>query len=79
MSRKKLTLSVDEAAIRKARRYSRRHHTSISELVSRFLHSLEEPEAASDAPIIDSLRGILPNDATLEEYREYLVEKYDES
>lgn len=31
----------------------------------------------SDALITDSLRGIVPSDAGLDEYREYLVEKYD--
>lgn len=33
-SRKKLTLSVDERVVEDARRYSRRHNTSISQLVS---------------------------------------------
>ena len=42
MPRKKLTLSVDEAAIQRARRYSKRHGTSVSELVSRFLASLDD-------------------------------------
>jgi len=78
MSRKKLTLSVDEVAIRKARRYSKRHHTSISELVTRFLRGLDVSGIPSDAPIVDSLRGIVPNDTDIEEYRDYLVEKYED-
>jgi len=79
MSRKKLTLSVDEAAIRKARRYSRRHDTSISELVSRFLASLDDVDSDPGSPIVDSLRGVLPRDTRIEEYREYLTKKYEAS
>ena len=77
MTRKKLTLSVDEAAIRRARRYSERHGTSVSELVSRFLSSLgEEPELES--PLVSKLRGILPSDTSIDEYRHYIADKYGE-
>ena len=43
MSRKKLTLTVDEDAIKKARRYSTSRGTSISELVSRLPQQPREP------------------------------------
>ena len=77
MARKKLTLSVDEAAIRRARRYSERHGTSVSELVSRFLASLGD-EADAQTPIVSRLRGVLPSDTSVEKYRRYLADKYDE-
>lgn len=77
MSRKKLTLSVEEAAIRRGRRYAKRHDTSISELVSRFLSGLDVPGEPSDAPITDSLRGIVASDAEVGEYYDYLAGKYD--
>ena len=76
MSRKKLTLSVDEAAIRRARRYSKRHGTSVSELVSRFLGSLEDDSTAS-TPLVSRLRGVLPADASLEDYHRYISDKHD--
>ena len=75
MPRKKLTLSVDEAVIRRARRFSKRHGTSISQLVSDFLATLGEG-SAEDTPIVSRLRGILPADAREEEYGRYLEEKY---
>ena len=74
MTRKKLTLSVDEAAIRRARRYSERHGTSVSELVSRFLGSLED-ERPTETPLVSKLRGILPADTSVEEYRRHVAEK----
>jgi hypothetical protein len=76
---RKLTLSVDEAVIERARRYSRRHNTSISRLVSSFLAGLgEQDEEASRArfsPAVERLLGVLPEDVSLEEYREHLEKK----
>jgi hypothetical protein len=75
MPRKKLTLSVDEEAIRKARWFSKRHHTSISRLVSDFLASLGNSENP-DTPIVTRLRGVLSPDTRIEDYEEYLIEKH---
>lgn len=77
MSRTKLTLSVDEALIEKAREYSQRHGTSISQLVSRFLSALPPaPEKAEYTPTVRRLLGILPPDTDIADYRRYLEEKY---
>ncbi len=77
MARKKLTLSVDAQVIERARRYSRQHNTSISQLVSNYLAQLEAAEGESAySPTVRQLLGILPNDADVEHYREYLEEKH---
>ena len=75
MPRKKLTLSVEESAVRRARRYSKRHGTSVSELVSRFLGSLED-EPKATPPIVSRLRGVLPANASVEEYRRHIAAKH---
>jgi len=72
---KKLTLSVDEDVIRKAKRYSKRHDTSISRLVTEFLSSLSDEEGF-EAPVVSRLRGVLPSEVSVEEYRDHLAEKY---
>lgn len=77
MARRKLTLSVDEAAIDTARRYSKRHGTSVSELVTRYLGSLEDTRRKT-TPIVSKLRGILPSDATIEDYRRHIADKHAE-
>jgi len=74
MPKKKLTLSVDEAVVERAKRFSRRNRTSISELVTGFLASLED--RAGSTPIVTRLRGILPADASRDEYRAYLENKH---
>lgn len=76
-SKKKLTLSVDEQVIERARRYSRRHNTSISHLVTNYLSQLDETgERAAFSPTVQRLLGILPPDTSLSEYYEHLEEKY---
>ncbi len=75
MPRKKLTLSVDEDVIRKAKRYSRRHDTSISRLVTEFL-SLLSDEEGFESPVVSRLRGVLPSEVSVDEYRDHLVEKH---
>ncbi len=41
MAKTKLTLSVEKAVIERAKRFSRRNDTTVSEIVTHFLSSLE--------------------------------------
>lgn len=74
--KKKLTLSVDERVIERARRYSNRHNTSISQLVTKYLSQLDAHSDATLAPWVQRLRGILPSGTSLEDYRRHLEEKH---
>lgn len=72
----KLTLSVDEAVVRGAKRYAQVRGTSVSKLVERFLGLLARPPRTSDLPpITRRLRGSLKG-ADPREYRAYLERKY---
>ncbi len=75
MAKTKLTLSVERQVIERAKRYSRRNHTTVSELVSQFLASLEEEDGGS-TPITARLVGALAPDGSIDEYYDYLDEKY---
>ncbi len=75
MSKKKLTLSVDATVVERAKRFSRRNNTSVSELVTAFLASLEDEEQSA-SPIVDRLIGIIPDRSSQEDYHRYLEEKY---
>jgi uncharacterized protein DUF6364 len=72
----KLTLSVDEQVIRRAKRYAERRGTSVSSLVERFLDLLVRPPKDTEVPpVLRMLRGAakgLDRDA----YRDHLVRKY---
>jgi len=75
MPKTKLTLSVDPAVVERARRFSQRNDTSISQLVSAFLASLEDEEGVS-TPVVTRLRGVLPSSVSREDYRTHLGAKH---
>ena len=75
MAKAKLTLSVDKALIVRAKRFSRRNDTTVSELVSRFVASLEDDRGRA-APITLRLRGVLPPGVKREEHQRHLEVKH---
>lgn len=75
MARRKLTLSVDEEVIEKARRYSAEHKTSISRLVTTFLAALPSKGRRLE-PAVDRLMGLLPGDVDRAEHGRWLDEKH---
>ena len=75
MPKTKLTLSVDPEVVARAKRFSERNETTVSQLVERFLASLEDSVEVA-TPISTRLRGVLPATVTRDEYRVHLDEKY---
>jgi hypothetical protein len=77
----KLTLSVDDAVVRRAKRYARARGTSVSRLVERFLDLLARdrrsapPEEAAAPPVLRRLRGSLKG-VTRADYLAHLERKY---
>ena len=72
----KLTLSVDEAVVRRAKRYAAEHGTSVSHLVERYLDLLARPLSPQEMPpVLRLLHGAgKPVDAGA--YRRHLERKY---
>ena len=72
----KLTLSVDERVVRRAKRYAAAQGTSVSKLVERYLDLLARPFEMSEAPpVLRMLRGAargVPADT----YRRHVSRKY---
>jgi hypothetical protein len=66
----KLTLSVDDTVILRAKQYAKLRGISISEMVQAYLAAV-----AGDAPILRSVRGVL-NRAEIDDYREHLSAKF---
>jgi hypothetical protein len=73
----KLTLSVDDRVVSRAKQYAKRRGVSVSEMVEAYLAAVADPPspAAAGAPILRSVRGILRN-ADFDEYRKHLATKY---
>jgi Family of unknown function (DUF6364) len=75
-------ISVDDAAVERARQYAERHDTSIPELVNDFLSKLPLDEDAEDymaglGPIGRQFVGVARGaEVDEEDYHRYLLEKY---
>ena len=71
----KLTLSVDEHIIEKARTYSKEHKTSVSRLVSVFLERLSDSDSMTP-PRVRRLMGLLPPDVDEAAFHRHVDEKH---
>jgi hypothetical protein len=73
----KLTLSVDDRIVSRARQYAKLRGVSVSAMVEAYLAAVAEPAASAGgaAPILRSLRGVLRN-GDIEAYRKHLASKY---
>jgi antitoxin component of RelBE/YafQ-DinJ toxin-antitoxin module len=73
----KLTLSVDDTVISRAKGYAKKQGVSISKMVEAYLAAVAGPttRVPADTPILRSLRGILKN-ADVKDYKRYLATKY---
>jgi hypothetical protein len=78
---KKLTLSLNERVIEKAKIYAQNHEISLSRLIESYLNSLIEnkTEDIEITPLVESLSGVvnIPNDFDFRNnHTDYLLEKY---
>ena len=73
----KLTLSVDNRVVLRAKQYARLRGVSVSQMVESYLALVAEPtsHAAGAAPILRSVRGVRKN-ADAGAYRRHLAAKY---
>ena len=73
----KLTLSVDDRVVSRAKQYAKLRGVSVSKMVEAYLAAVAEPPspATGAVPILRSVRGVLKN-ADIDEYRKHLAAKY---
>jgi hypothetical protein len=73
----KLTLSVDDMVITRAKHYAKAHGVSVSKMVEAYLAAVAGPttRVAADTPVLRSVRGILRK-ADVKDYKRYLATKY---
>ena len=80
---KKLTLSLNQRVIEKAKNYAKQHRTSLSRLIEAYFESLTSQQKditdIETTPLVESLLGViqLPEDFNYKEARTmYLNEKH---
>jgi hypothetical protein len=73
----KLTLSVGDRVVSRAKRYAKQHGVSVSKMVEAYLAAVAEPSspATQETPILRSVRGSLAK-ADLTGYGKHLAAKY---
>jgi hypothetical protein len=77
MTQAKLTVRVDDRWIEPAKQYAARRRTTLSRLISAYLHALSLQETPfTGAPVLERLTGILPSDVDVEAHHRYLEEKH---
>jgi hypothetical protein len=77
MDETKLTIRIDRATLERAKRYAREHGTSLTRLVTGHLERLgANDERLGDAPVTRRLSGVLPPEASLQDYRDHLERKH---
>jgi hypothetical protein len=77
MDETKLTIRLDRATLENAKRYAREHGTSLTRLVVSHLERLgvgTEPDG--EAPVTRRLTGVLPAEASLQDYRDHLESRH---
>jgi hypothetical protein len=78
MPKQRLNITVDPVVIERARRYTKRHNTSISRLVTEYLAQLPGEDAFEETltPTVRRLLGVAKGAGDREDYRRHLAEKY---
>ena len=73
----KLTLSVDDRVVSRAKRYARKRGVSVSAMVEAYLASVDEASSPSlsAAPVLRSIRGVLRK-ADIGSWRKHIADKY---
>jgi Family of unknown function (DUF6364) len=73
----KLTLSVDDAVISRAKRYAKKQSVSVSKMVEAYLAAVAYPptRVTADTPMLRAVRGILKK-ADVTDYKRHLANKY---
>ncbi len=78
---KKLTLSLDETIIERAKDYAKSNNISLSKLIESYLTTLTKRSSNSTeiTPLVESLSGVISLDKDFDvkdAYANYLLEKY---
>jgi hypothetical protein len=79
MEQTKVTVRLPRDLVEGAKRYAADHDTTLTRLVTEYFRHLGAGnEPLKDAPIVRRLSGILAQEASVEDYHQFLEDKYAE-
>jgi hypothetical protein len=77
MERTKLTVRVPRDLLENVKRYAAENHTTLTDLIEAYLRRIPVQQPLENAPIVRRLSGVLPENISINDYREHLEDKYD--
>ena len=76
METTKLTVRLPKKDLEFAKEYAQAHHITVTELIDRYLRSLQRGQGAIH-PEVEKIIGLIPSDVDAKvEYREHILRKY---
>lgn len=77
----KLTLTMDNRVIKRAKTYAGKKHESLSRLVENYFNIIaqDEPDKEAPTPLVQKLSGVIKirkGEDIRDEYTDYLIRKY---
>jgi hypothetical protein len=77
MEQTKLTIRLPRDLVEGAKLYARTHRTSLTRLIAAYLRQLgSQEDPLAHAPAVRRMSGILPSNASVDDYHAYLEDKY---
>lgn len=76
MQETKLTVRVPRDLLENVKRYAAQNNTTLTDLIEAYLRHIPAQAPLDDAPIVRRLSGLLSQDVSVDDYKNYLEEKY---
>jgi hypothetical protein len=76
MEQTKLTVRVPRDLLENLKRYAAENNTTITDLIEAYLRRIPAQRPLEEAPIVRRLSGALPENISVDDYRQHLEEKY---
>ena len=76
MLKTKLTVRVDQDLLENAKRFASKNNTTLTDLIDSFLKQIPVQGSLKEAPTVRYLTGVLSSNASQDDYKAHLDEKY---
>jgi hypothetical protein len=76
MLKTKLTVRVEKDLLEKVKHYAAKNNTTLTNLIDSYLRHIPGQGPLEDAPIVRRISGTMTMDASLQDFKKHLEEKY---
>ena len=76
MLKTKLTVRVEKDLLEKVKRYATKNNTTLTDLIDSYLRNIPGQTPLEDAPIVRRISGTMSMNASVDDYKKHLEEKY---